>query len=203
MKIKSLLSATGRVYQRTTLLQGTMHLLRGTFKMLRVLAISTYWMHSFAAAGKNFTIHTKTTIDYPRNIRVGDDFCLNQGSRLRSERIEAEMRCANGNDIGMHVHIDYSGSLTIGDRSVISDGASIHTHSHGLDPHAKPTYKKLTIGKDVWIGGEAMILPQVSRIGDGAVIGARAVVTKDVAPYTVVAGNPARVIRELKRGRRR
>ena len=47
------------------------------------------------------------------------------------------------------------------------------------------------IGNDVWIGSEAMFMPGV-RVGHGAVIGSRALVTKDVAPYTVVGGNPAR-----------
>lgn len=51
-----------------------------------------------------------------------------------------------------------------------------------------------TVGNDVWIGREATILPGIT-IGDGAVIGAHSVVTKDVAPYEVVAGNPARVRR--------
>jgi chloramphenicol O-acetyltransferase type B len=51
------------------------------------------------------------------------------------------------------------------------------------------------IGNDVWIGAEAMVMPGV-HIGDGAVIGARAVVTKDVEPYAMVAGNPAKVIRK-------
>lgn len=50
------------------------------------------------------------------------------------------------------------------------------------------------VGNDVWIGAEAIIMPGV-RIGDGAMIGSRAVVTKDVPPYTIVAGNPARQIR--------
>ena len=50
------------------------------------------------------------------------------------------------------------------------------------------------IGNDVWIGAEAMILPGV-RIGDGAVIGSRALVTRDVAPYAIVGGNPAKVLR--------
>ncbi|MGK9221787.1 CatB-related O-acetyltransferase [Microbacterium barkeri] len=50
------------------------------------------------------------------------------------------------------------------------------------------------VGNDVWIGREATILPGVT-IGDGAVIGAHSVVTKDVAPYEVVGGNPARRIR--------
>lgn len=50
------------------------------------------------------------------------------------------------------------------------------------------------IGNDVWIGSEAIIMPGVT-IGDGAVIGTRALVTRDVAPYAIVAGNPAKTIR--------
>lgn len=50
------------------------------------------------------------------------------------------------------------------------------------------------IGNDVWIGRGAVIMPGV-HIGDGAVIGAYSLVTKDVAPYTIVGGNPAHVIR--------
>lgn len=51
------------------------------------------------------------------------------------------------------------------------------------------------IGNDVWIGTEAMIMPGV-KVGDGAVIAARAVVTKDVGPYMIVGGNPAQVIKK-------
>ena len=51
------------------------------------------------------------------------------------------------------------------------------------------------IGNDVWIGSEAIVMPGV-RVGDGAVIGTRAVVTRDVEPYAIVGGNPARVIRK-------
>lgn len=50
------------------------------------------------------------------------------------------------------------------------------------------------IGNDVWIGHEAMIMPGV-KIADGAIIGARSVVTQDVPPYSIVAGNPARMIK--------
>ena len=53
----------------------------------------------------------------------------------------------------------------------------------------------IIIGNDVWIGYEAVILAGV-KIGDGAIIGARAVVTKDVEPYTIVAGTPAKPIRK-------
>ncbi len=66
-----------------------------------------------------------------------------------------------------------------------ADGISGHPSSNG----------DVVIGNDVWIGYQAIILSGIS-IGDGAVIGARSIVTKNVEPYAVVAGNPARVIRK-------
>lgn len=54
---------------------------------------------------------------------------------------------------------------------------------------------ELNVGHDVWIGENAIILPTVKVIGNGAIIGAGSVVTKDVQPYSVVAGNPARLIK--------
>lgn len=64
----------------------------------------------------------------------------------------------------------------------------------GGNSNWKSVYDKCNVGNDVWIGAGANILRDVS-IGDGAVIGAGSVVTKDVAPYSVVVGNPARIIR--------
>ncbi len=62
-----------------------------------------------------------------------------------------------------------------------------------------PEYgKSITIGDDVWVGGGVIILPGIT-IGEHAVVGAGSVVTKDVAPYTVVAGNPAKMVRKLER----
>ncbi|MEH2171306.1 DapH/DapD/GlmU-related protein [Nostoc sp.] len=57
----------------------------------------------------------------------------------------------------------------------------------------------ILIGSNVWIGFDACILPGVT-IGEGAIVGARSVVTQDVPPYTIVAGNPARVVRHLDAG---
>lgn len=70
----------------------------------------------------------------------------------------------------------------------------IFTH---MDQHLPSLPKKgdTVIGNDVWFGTNAVIMPGVT-IGDGAIIGAYAVVTKDVEPYTIVAGNPARFVRQ-------
>lgn len=59
----------------------------------------------------------------------------------------------------------------------------------------KKELNKRTIGHDVWIGRNAILLPKVHNIGNGAIIGAGAVVTHDVEPYSIVAGNPAKIIK--------
>lgn len=63
-----------------------------------------------------------------------------------------------------------------------------------MDGKSYPTKGDMTVGNDVWIGYRATIMPGV-RIGDGAIVGAHAVVTRDVAPYTIVGGNPAQLLR--------
>ncbi len=97
-------------------------------------------------------------------------------------------------------HIDYSGGLVIGDDVWISENVFIATHGHVVDSSAlkksQPiTFSSLEIGNDAWIGANSVILPQVNRIGRGAVIGAAAVLTKDVPDMAIVAGNPARILR--------
>lgn len=67
--------------------------------------------------------------------------------------------------------------------------------NNNTPPKAFISKGNINIGNDVWIGAEALIMPGVS-IGDGAVIGTRAVVTKDVEPYTIVGGNPAKLIKK-------
>jgi putative colanic acid biosynthesis acetyltransferase WcaF len=108
--------------------------------------------------------------------------------------------------LGTHVAISdrvilYNlGQMTIGDSTVISQDAYLCGGTHDYTDASYPLLRKpIVIGRAVWIAAGAFIGPGVS-VGDGAVIGARAVVTRDVPPWTVVAGNPARVIkkRELK-----
>lgn len=79
---------------------------------------------------------------------------------------------------------------------------NIITINHDPDPENRDaTYGRLVVLEDrVWVGINATILPGV-RIGYGAIVGANSVVTKDVPPMTVVAGNPARIIKELKNNR--
>lgn len=82
----------------------------------------------------------------------------------------------------------------IGERVCINDGVELLTASHDVsDEKWSQIKKKIVIEDYVWIGTDAMILPGVT-IGRGAVVGARAVVGKSVAPETIVVGNPAKPI---------
>ena len=90
--------------------------------------------------------------------------------------------------------------VVIGDNLQCGPNVSIYTAGHPLHPEARDSALEygigVTIGNSVWIGGNSVILPGV-HVGDCAVIGAGSVVTKDVPAWTVVAGNPARVIRKI------
>ena len=102
-------------------------------------------------------------------------------------------------------HVTCVNKISIGDYLLTGKWVTITDNSHGLSgmdiqkypPIERPLYSKgpVIIGNNVWIGDKATILPGVT-IGDGAIIGANAVVTKDVPPYSVVAGNPARIIKK-------
>jgi putative colanic acid biosynthesis acetyltransferase WcaF len=85
--------------------------------------------------------------------------------------------------------------IDVGDRTIIGQSVFLCTGSHDLDAdNFHLVTKPITIGSYVWIATGATILPGVN-IGDGAVIGAMAVVSRDVPAGAVVAGNPARVVR--------
>ena len=105
---------------------------------------------------------------------------------------------------GAFNHITCINSIHIGDRLLTGKWVTITDNNHGdtsgdtlrVSPIMRPLVSKgpVVIGNDVWIGDKATILPGVT-IGDGAVIAANSVIVKDVPAYSVVAGNPAKVVK--------
>lgn len=140
--------------------------------------------------GRDCIVHCRIDFDSPGGaVRMGD-------------------RCYVGNS-----HLVCHTGITLGDDVIISWGVTVVDHnSHSIDWAQRRSdvadwmqgikrwdhvpVAPVRIGSKAWIGFGATILKGVT-IGEGAVVGAQSVVTKDVAPYTVVAGNPARVIRHL------
>lgn len=126
------------------------------------------------AVGKGSTIRPPFHCDYGFNILLGDGVFLN-------------FNC---------VILDVV-AVTIGDATQIGPGVQILTADHPRDPAERATGiewgRPITIGRNVWIGGGAIILPGVT-IGDDAMIGAGSVVTRDVAAGATMVGNPARIV---------
>ncbi len=116
--------------------------------------------------------------------------------------------CDYGNNIevGKNTFINYNctiidvGKVVIGDYCQIAPSVSIYTAGHPVHPAARNTGYEygidITIGNNVWIGGNSVIMPGVS-IGDNVVIGAGSIVTKDIPSWSVAAGNPCKVIRKI------
>jgi len=124
------------------------------------------------AIGAGTVVRSPFFCDYGYNIRLGDGVFMN-------------FNC---------VILDVV-AVTIGARTQIGPAVQIYAADHPRDPDVRRSGREfgrpVAIGADVWIGGGAIILPGVS-IGDGATIGAGSVVTRDVAPRTIIMGNPAR-----------
>ena len=128
-------------------------------------------LRQFAACGENVSLQLPVVINHPDHLRVGARVSINA-----------------------FVHIWALGGVTIGDDTLIASHVAITSLTH--DPRAElfsasQETRPVVIGRNVWIGTHAVILPGVT-IGDGAIIGAGAVVTRDVAARTVVVGVPAR-----------
>jgi acetyltransferase-like isoleucine patch superfamily enzyme len=117
----------------------------------------------------------RITIEPGAEIRTGDNFGLNYGVEIYAAK-----------------------SITMGDNAMIGDQVTIYdTDFHRIDEGGEVRVAPVTIGDNVWLGRGATVLPGVS-IGDHSIVAAGAVVAKDVPARTVVAGNPARPVRDVK-----
>ena len=118
---------------------------------------------------------------------------LNTMDRSDFEGISAVVKELLGKSEGAFINV-------IGDNCQIAPGVSIYTAGHPVHPAARNTAYEygidITIGNNVWIGGNTVILPGV-HIGDNVVIGAGSVVTKDIPSWYIAAGNPCKLIRKI------
>jgi acetyltransferase-like isoleucine patch superfamily enzyme len=128
----------------------------------------------FRQCGKNFCAEANVRFNFGQAISAGDNLFINCGTFL-----------------------DTKGGLIIGDSVGIGEFVRIFTHNHSESDHAERTYDPVTIKDYAKIYSNSLIFPGVT-IGEQAIVAGGAVVTKDVPPNTLVAGIPAKVIRQRK-----
>ena len=126
---------------------------------------------------ESFAFFTPFYTDCGKNITISKNVFLNMGCKFQDQ-----------------------GGIFIDDGALIGHNVVLATLNHAMDPEDRATMipAPIHIGKRVWIGANATVLPGVT-IGDGAIVAAGAVVTKDVPENTVVGGVPARVMRKIGR----
>ncbi|KAM0548828.1 hypothetical protein ACHAPJ_009684 [Fusarium lateritium] len=126
-------------------------------------------------------IERPINIDYGTNVKVGSNVFINFNCTILDT-------C----------------TVSIGSRTLIGPNVSFFSGTHPLDPEVRNGTNgpelggPITVGQDCWIAGNVIILPGIT-IGNGCTVGAGSVVTKDVPDFHVVAGNPAKVLRQLER----
>lgn len=133
----------------------------------------------FGATGRNIWIEAPLRVDYGVNITVGNNFYANYDC----------------------VFLDVC-SISFGDDVLVGPGCHFYPAEHPLDSKTRHDQllefgRPIKVGNKCWFGGRVTVLGGVS-IGDGCVIGAGAIVTKDIPPYSLAVGHPARVIKKLQ-----
>lgn len=131
----------------------------------------------FAEIGPGAEVEPTFRLDYGVNTRIGERFYANFGC----------------------VILDVA-PVTIGDGVMFAPGVHVYAATHPIDPTDRLSGvelgKPVTIGNRVWVGGGTILLPGVT-VGDDVTVGAGSVVTKDLPPRVVAAGNPCRVLRPI------
>lgn len=142
-------------------------------------------------------IFLKTSLLRMMGARIGKKVCIYPGVWITPGR---NLRIGDGVDLAKDVIITTGGGVTIGDRALIGYRTQILSANHSIPPVGQPfpvsgdSYGEIIIEKDVWIGANCVITAGVS-IGEGAVIAAGSVVTKNVPANAIYGGVPAKLIK--------
>jgi acetyltransferase-like isoleucine patch superfamily enzyme len=161
------------------------------------------------SVGKNFRlVQALPLIGGNLKIFIGDNVTIDGTNTFGGNRAYESPKLVIGDNtfIGWHVTITVAEQVTIGNHCLFGINTMIGDNdSHPVDWRLrrkktlvnKEDVRPVTIGNDVWVGQGCYILKGVT-IGDGAVIGAGSVVVKDIPPYCIAVGNPAKVVRHLE-----
>ena len=148
--------------------------------------------------GRKILIMPGVIYRYPQKINFNNNIIIGRNTTFFSEIASSTGLFLQDNvSIGENCNIDFSGGLIIRKNVHLAHNVLISTHDHGYDYRNSPVGKSLDICENVFIGSHSIIMHNVSIIGANSVIGSGAVVTKDVPPNCIIAGNPAKIIKYI------
>lgn len=177
------------------------------------------------SVGSSCIIEKDVRFNVPQKIFLGNRVFIGENSYLDARHLESEIRLEDDVDVhrscvlrifragfgkiciregvtlNMRVYISGDAGVEIGKNSLLSPGVHLFSGNHVFKNPSLPIkcqggeYGRIEIGEDVWLGTHVIVLQGVT-IGKGSVVGAGAVVTKDIPPYSIAVGVPAKVIRK-------
>lgn len=137
----------------------------------------------------------KRNLAYAKQYGLGDNCKVQYGVMfIREHYLEGKLIVGKNVFFARGCDLDYTGNLTIRNNCLFSENVKILTHKHSLFEGHDTIPTPLNIAEDVRFGARASVLPDVKRIGRGGMIAANAVVHHEVPPYSIVMGNPAKVV---------
>ena len=162
-------------------------------------------LRRFGKIGKESRVRKPCSLKGTKHIEIGDRVNICKGARLEcydnyaGQKYFPKFIIGSGTWIGFNFTCLCTDLCEIGKDVLIASNVFLSTENHGIDPmhnyQAQPLISKsIVIGNNCWVGEKVIILPGV-RIGERSIIGAGSVVTKDIPPYSIAVGNPARVIK--------
>lgn len=180
---------------------------------IRINFYSIWISKQFPHIGKNVFFFRKLTLVGAKYIQIKDSTTFGYGciltaiDRYNSQKFSPNISIGTDSHFGEYNHITAINSIIIGNGVLTGRWITITDNAHGksnyedlcLPPHKRDLYSKgpVIIGDKVWIGDKVSIMPNV-KIGESCIIAANSVVTKDIPPFCIAAGSPAKVIKKIK-----
>lgn len=182
-------------------------------RKIKSVIFSSIISKEFKSCGENLSIFLPFYVVGEKYINIGDNFNCFKGLRIEAHEyhqgVSFSPQINIGNSVSMNFdcHIACVNKIIIGDNVLIASRVFITDHFHGeinssinnLEPSNRRLVSKgpVTIEESTWIGEGVVIMPNV-KIGKFSIIGANSVVTKSFPPYSIIGGNPAKLIKSIK-----
>lgn len=153
--------------------------------------------------GSHSMLRNSQYVHLGHNVKIADYFRIECYSEYLGQHLSPKLTIGDGSNIGPDFTALVADDITIGARNLFAGGVILVSENHGINPIGSDCYQKeslttgaINIGNGCWLGQNVVVLPGVT-IGERSIIGANAVVSNDIPPYSIAVGMPAKVIKRF------